>query len=264
MAAPINANEQANTQLVETHKLNVSISVGAGGFENPLVNSENTFTPILPHINYYGDKWYFEDFSLGYSLIENEHLILDVATNFNEDGFFFELDGLDNFFITSIVPSGPTRPGGVPVVANEIQRKLSYLGGLSAIIPNSFATINIAYLKDISGVHHGSETHLSALKILPLLGGDLAIEAAMVAKDEKLSNYYYMLRPGEALIRIPEYELGTSYNAYVKLAYWLELDSHWAIDFQLKRTRLDSQLADTPLIQKQYYYSGFLGLNYRF
>ncbi|MBQ4832148.1 MipA/OmpV family protein [Pseudoalteromonas sp. MMG010] len=255
---------QDNVHLVETNELNLSVSVGFGGLENPLIDAKNTLLPVIPHLSYYGDKWYIEDFSIGYSLIEEPGLIIDLFTDFNEDGFFFELNGLENFFITSQIPSGPGKNGGLPSYAKPIERKVSYLAGVSILIPNEFATLKFSHLRDISGVHNGYETHISLSKVYSLFSGDLALELGAKSKDDKIANYYYMVRPGEFLTRISSYSINTIYNSHMKLAYWRKITNDWALDLQLTRTRLDSELAATPFIKQQYYYSGFIGFHYRF
>lgn len=81
----------------------VSIILGYGGIENFVFDVDDIILFILFSFVYYGDNWYFDDFFIGYSLIEIESFYVDLFGWFNDDGFFFELDGIDKFYVVGVI-----------------------------------------------------------------------------------------------------------------------------------------------------------------
>lgn len=261
------AAEQAfdSQQLVKKDTLHASISLGYGGIENPVRSSDNITTPLLPSIAYYGDNWFFDDFSFGYSLLETQDYYLDISTRFNDDGFFFELDGIDKLFAVGPISESPTAPHYTPISLQPIKRDLSYLGGL-AFGFQGVADIwfELATLQDITDVHNGHEIQFNAYRAMPLYQGMLALEAGINYKNDELIEYYYRVRKGEAISRLPQYDLQSSVNYHLKVNYEYPLSDDWSVDVKVKHTWLDSRLADSPMIDQSGYFSGFAGIKYTF
>ncbi|BDF93304.1 MipA/OmpV family protein [Pseudoalteromonas sp. KAN5] len=262
-------DELKQQQLIKKSTLHASITLGYGGIQNPVANSKNITSVILPNFAYYGDRWYVDDFALGYSLIENERYYIDIAGRFNEDGFFFELDGINKLFATSVMSDNlkaPTRPSAPATVSlTPIERDLSYLAGLSSGI-KLFADswVELAVLQDITNVHNGHEVQLNGYKLLSVLGGMFGVEAGVNYKSSELIKYYYTIAPTEALSRLTKYELQSALNYHLKMAYEYPISEQLSFDMKLKYTWLDSELANNPIINENGYFSGFIGVTYHF
>jgi len=212
-----------------------------------------------------GDNWFFDDFSFGYSLLETQDYYLDISTRFNDDGFFFELDGIDKLFAVGPISESPTAPHYTPISLQPIKRDLSYLGGL-AFGFQGVADIwfELATLQDITDVHNGHEIQFNAYRAMPLYQGMLALEAGINYKNDELIEYYYRVRKGEAISRLPQYDLQSSVNYHLKVNYEYPLSDDWSVDVKIKHTWLDSRLADSPMIDQSGYFSGFAGIKYTF
>ncbi|MDQ9092017.1 MipA/OmpV family protein [Pseudoalteromonas haloplanktis] len=262
-------DELKQQQLIKKSTLHASITLGYGGIQNPVANSKNITSVILPNFAYYGERWYVDDFALGYSLIENERYYIDIAGRFNEDGFFFELDGINKLFATSVMSDNlkaPTRPSAPATVSlTPIERDLSYLAGLSSGI-KLFADswVELAVLQDITNVHNGHEVQLNGYKLLSVLGGMFGVEAGVNYKSSELIKYYYTIAPTEALSRLTKYELQSALNYHLKMAYEYPISEQLSFDMKLKYTWLDSELANNPIINENGYFSGFIGVTYHF
>ncbi|CAM3904664.1 MULTISPECIES: MipA/OmpV family protein [Pseudoalteromonas] len=261
-------NDLKQQQLIKKSTLHASITLGYGGIQNPVASSKNITSVILPNFAYYGDRWYVDNFALGYSLIESERYYIDIAGRFNDDGFFFKLDGIDKLFATSIVsdnPKVPTRPSAPTTSLTPIERDLSYLAGLSSglkLFADSW--LELAVLQDITGVHNGHEVQLNGYQSFSVLGGVLGVEAGVNYKSSELIKYYYTIAPTEALSRLTKYELQSALNYHLKMAYEYPISEQLSFDMKLKYTWLDSELANNPIINENGYFSGFMGVTYHF
>lgn len=122
-------------ETVSTGEWQISLAVGYGLLENPRVKVDNISSWVLPSWYYYGENFYVENFTLGYSLYESESFIIDLQTRFNEDGFFYEFDGLNKLLLSDILGFTPVNESLNPKIKTfeEIERNLSYLAGLNAI-----------------------------------------------------------------------------------------------------------------------------------
>ncbi|MBE0377932.1 MipA/OmpV family protein [Pseudoalteromonas prydzensis] len=261
-------NELKQQQLIKKSTLHASITLGYGGIQNPVASSKNITSVILPKFSYYGERWYVDNFALGYSLIETDRYYIDIAGRFNDDGFFFKLDGIDKLFATSIVTDNHKTPihGSAPTkTLTPIERNLSYLAGLSSglKLPGD-SWLELALLQDITGVHNGHEVQINGYKSVEVLGGLFGFEAGANYKSSDLIEYYYTIAPTEALTRLTKYELQSAINYHFKLAYEYPINEQLSVDLQLKHTWLDRELAKNPIINENGYFSGFAGVTYHF
>lgn len=260
-------NEPSTSELAAVGEFEFNLSMGFGGIENPISGAKNINTYVLPNLSYYGEKFYFEDFALGYSLAETPNWIVDIYSTFNEDGFFFELNGLDSFFLTNIVPTGPrqpTRPNKLPLDPSQIKRNVSYLGGIATSYFFNEQQLKFAQLWDISGVHHGFETHLSWRFETHYDFAAIGIELGAQYKSQKLVEYYYSVRKNEQLFVIPEYTAKATLNGAIKVNLYAPLNERWGVEVNLSKHYLGSSIKESYLIDKASYFSGFIGINYRF
>lgn len=258
----------AEKQLVRKDKLHASISFGYGGIETPIKQASNFITPILPHLAYYGERGYFDDFSLGYALLEDRNFYVDISTRFNEDGFLFELDGIDKLFATvslAVPNRGELRPNSPKIELTPIKRNLSYLGGLAAGVNiTDDIWVNFEALQDLTNTHNGHEFQLDGYKVINLGAGVFGFGLAVHYKSKELVDYYYRVREGEVSVMPANYTLSNALNYVANAHYEYPISVSWSVTANLKHTWLDSKLANSPIIAKRTYFSGFAGIKYRF
>ncbi|MFY8274736.1 MipA/OmpV family protein [Pseudoalteromonas sp. SSDWG2] len=260
------ADPQAG-QYIEVGTLEASITVGYGGIENPVRGSEHITSVLLPHLAYYGENWYFDDFSLGYSLYQSDAFYVDVVGTFNEDGFFFELDGIDKLFATSAVRNNtrPGRPQATPINLTPIERSIAYEGGISLGYASDHWGVELSSLHDVTSVHNGYENKFIAYYADTFFGGQFVTELGVTLKSNELIDYYYRVRPGEALTRIPRYSLGGSAtNYHLKLEYQYPIANQVSAMINISNTWIDEDLSDTPMFDQDQYVTGFTGIRFEF
>jgi outer membrane scaffolding protein for murein synthesis (MipA/OmpV family) len=255
-------------QFIKKSTLHASVSLGFGGIENPVLDAENLTTPILPSLSYYGEDWYFNDFSLGYSLYETPTYYIDLLGRFNDDGFFFELDGVDKLLASGAITAGPgvpTIPSATPINLTPIQRDISYMAGFSGAL-NLYQGlwVNTAVLQDVTKVHDGHEVFVNLYSDFEFDYGKVGIELGANYKNRELIEYYYTVAPKESKTRLRKYALQSNINYHVKLTYEYVISERFSFDFSLKHTWLGSNLANSHMISKNGYFSGFTGITYHF
>ncbi len=266
----ITAQAAESINNISKGQLHFALAVGYGGIENPRAKSDNITTYALPNWSYYDERFYVENFTLGYSLYESDRFQIDLQTQLNEDGIFFKYDGWNKVFFSDIITYSPRKlpisnsKNQVPEVA--IERHLSYLGGLRAAWLTPYIDINLGYYHDISGVHQGNEIHFKLRKSLGLKWGALAFELGAIRKSNNLVSYYYQFKPEELAgtrFSIKDHHsdaINYHSSAVVNLPLWRDINFVSIVTY----TWLGNGISDKLMIEKDSYLSGFIGVSYAF
>lgn len=281
-ADPVQADAPANI----AGQWQISLSAGLGKVTTPLARRDDLAGNLLPAISYYGERFYLENSFIGYSLVEQEHWYLDLAGSINDDGYFFTMDGVNNFgwwdalgiqnvidrnFETGGIESGGIEQGGreggigyPPGSYQDIERHLSYMAGLSFNWLTDYADVRLALLKDISGVHHGQEQHLTVRKRYQYQQWSWQWQLGLSHKDQQLLNYYYNLRPHELNLTDSWFRLKGSWQYFYGLSVTYQLHPQWALQAFWQKNQLDPDMLLSPLLEYDHYYGRFIGVRYSF
>lgn len=246
----------------------LSLALGQGKVSTPLAARDDIEGNIVPGISYYGERFYLENTHLGYTLLEHEQGYVDLVGELNDDGMFFELDGVNNFGWWDALGIGRTDNTEFQYPPNyyqDIERHLSYLGGVSGTLVWQDSSFRAAYLRDISGVHHGEVMRLSLRQDLAF-GEHLTLRLQAIAerKDQRLLNYYYNVRPYELNDAPSWFTLKAAWNFSYGASMNYQLDPNWSLLVHWQHHQLDTDLQLTPLLRRLDYQSKFVGLRYLF
>ncbi|MCW8876797.1 MAG: MipA/OmpV family protein, partial [Kangiellaceae bacterium] len=146
-----------------TSKFNFDLLLGSFHMNSPVNTDEDVELFVIPKISYYGDNFYFENTTLGYSLVENEKWTLDLLSQFNLDAVYFhtnndELNTFLNFLSADVLIILPFDPD-IPFIE---ERDYSYMAGLAARWHFAHGyDVNLKLTRDVSGVHDGVEADFS-------------------------------------------------------------------------------------------------------
>ena len=265
MSASLHADE---IQSVASGDWQISLAAGYGVLENPRAKTDDVSTWAVPSWYYYGDKFYVENFTLGYSLFESDWLTVDLQGQLNEDGLFFELDGISKLFISDIIGYTPIkdtlRPGKVAEPEKPIERKISYLGGVSATWYTPAVDVTSALMYDVTGVHNGYEWQLNFKKAHRWHWGATGVEIGGAYKSKQLIAYYYDSTLAERGFRYNPYKADATSNWYFKGVVNAPITDSLTFIATLKLTLLGSKIRESYLIDKDSYWSGFIGISYGF
>ncbi|MBT1444291.1 MipA/OmpV family protein [Shewanella sp. JM162201] len=263
------AADSDTLQQVSAGDWQFSLALGYGVLENPRAKTDNISTYVLPSWYYYGERFYVENLTLGYSLYETDWISVDVQGQPNEDGIFFEFDGVGKLLLSDIMGFTPsrepiTRPSKAVEPPPAVERKISYLAGLSATWYTPAFDLTSGLFYDVTGVHNGYEWQLSAKKAFVWSWGAIGLEAGGVYKSAELVDYYYNARKEEFTrpIRLKPLEAAT--NWHVKAVVNVPLSDSLMLVATLKHTALGDSIRDSVLISADSYFAGFVGVSYQF
>jgi outer membrane protein len=254
-----------SSECVAEDRWNLSVALGAGVRTNPLIGGENIPLVLVPHVSYYGERFFLDDLDLGVALVESEANTLSLVASPGYDRVYFYRTDLQNFFITGYSAAGvpdvlysATAPADAAAATKVTPRprRITYLAGPEWTFKYEEITGQIDLLHEITGHDHGNE--IRAAVGLPILKwkGTLSANVGITWNDAAIVNYYY----GEPAI----YRGGAALDPFAKLAYTLPLSSKWRFDAFTEYERLGSAIASSPIVGKHSVTTMFVGAVYAF
>jgi|GEM_PF-662217 len=268
------SNLFANTTLpaaqTDAGRWEFALSLGTGKVTTPLSNRDDLQGSVLPVVSYYGERFFIENSFMGYSLVEQETWYLDLVGGLNDDGFFFVLDGVNQFgwWDALGIERGYNLEGGGPIdppgTFEDIERHLSYMAGTSVSWLTNLAELRLTLLTDVSGVHHGQEQHFSVRKSYSYQQWQFRWQLGALHKDQQINNYYYNLRRHELHNADSWFKLPDSWQYFYALTVSYQVNPQWAVQAFWQKNQLDKDLLISPLVATDHYYSRFIGVRYSF
>ncbi len=253
---------------VETDKWTFSIFAGQGQIENPVVNLKDIDTNVFPSISYYGERFFWEGTTLGYSLLESDDVIVDLVGLLNEDGLFHHFEEQEDLTVIDALGFNPSRfPIDGGEVFKPVERDISYLGGISVSVFNDYFETRLGYFHDLTAVHHGYEIHFSLGRGIETKWFNIYFEAGKVIKSDDLVRYYYQFQDKELafLGGIKDfYTGGQSHNHYYKVELDVPLTDYLSLTGFFKHTHLGNNISKSLLVEDNNYQTSFIGVRYSF
>ena len=137
--------------------------------------------------------------------------------------------------------------------------------GLDAGIQGNWGSLSIEVLADVLGNHEGFEAGITyeyefavteRLAFTPSLG--------VSYYDEKLADYYFGVRPGEARDSRAAYQPDASGVATATMTMSYALTKDWTLVGVIQLMELGDELADSPLVAEKSSTTAVIGAMYRF
>ena len=120
---------------IESGEWHLSFALGAGVFSNPLSQIDDSPIWTIPSVTYYGERFYLNNFNMGYAIFENENFAIDFEGRLNDDGIYFESSSFSRSILASTVLGNRNPHSNFYFIPDEqFDRKLSYLAGFSSTI----------------------------------------------------------------------------------------------------------------------------------
>lgn len=91
--------EQRDSECAEIGRWEVSVGLGLGQRSNPIIDGDDIPILVLPKISYYGKRFFLENFTLGYTLLEPEGHQLNAVLTPSFDQMYFNDLSLGNFSV---------------------------------------------------------------------------------------------------------------------------------------------------------------------
>ncbi len=156
-------------------------------------------------------------------------------------------------------------PGDDPNLAGMATRRGSVDGYLNAVWRTPLATIGVHYYHDILRASRGDTASLRLSKTFWAGHGLLLIPSIGATwLNSERDDYYYGVRPEEALPTRPEYRGTATINANAGLAGLYPLSHSWSLLGGAFATRFGRGIVDSPIVTRRYSTFVFAGAGWRF
>jgi outer membrane protein len=229
-----------------------TVPVASGGaglglalrFENSHYRGGGTRHDFVPLYVYEGKRVFLEAYRVGLKLHETPDSRFDVFAAYRFEGFPYDripvsLAGMAN------------RGTGVDLGIGYQQRR-------------SWGTLFGEVLSDTGGASDGNEIRVGYRYDLALGRLQLQPRLVLAARDARMNNYYYGVRPSEATTTRAAYDPGGGVNTELGLSAVYRLSERWRLTGGVSATRWASSVRASPIVENRTQLAGHLGLAYDF
>lgn len=253
------------------------VGVGYGQRTNPLVQSEDIPVIVDLDIAWFGKRWFFDNFDLGYALVNNQRFTTNVVARVNSDRAFFGKTNTRyvNFTLTSggtqvPITAPPGTPGApdpgyvAPVELKVPDRDYAVEVGLEMLLDGEWGDASLRAFHDVSGTHEGFE--VSADYSYRWVRGRFSIAPSVGVsyKSAALSDYYWGVHADEVSPSLSGYQVdaGFGWEAGLRTSYYVTRSLRVAVSANYEK--LSDSIALSPIVAEPYVVGYFAGLAWQF
>jgi len=240
------------------------IGIGFGELTNPFINSDDVPAYVNFDIAYYGEKFFFDNGNLGYTLIDQPSQGLHLIANYSSDRIYHSF--FNDLSIEFVQDSGGFSPPSPPIdVSVELpDRDFTLNAGIEYLRAGPWGEIQTSVTQDILSKHGGQEASLLYTKQWQYGRWGLAASAGAIWKSSDLVDYYYGLPPQDAPIESISYEGRATLNTRGSVALAYRLTQRVSLIGKFAYERLGNEIVNSPLIERDNTQSVFLGVFFHF
>jgi len=253
------------------------VGLGYGQRTNPLIQSEDIPVVVDLDIAWFGERWFFDNFDLGFALVDNSRVTTNVVARLNSDRAFFGKTNTRyvNFTITSggeqVPIAAPPGPPGSPDqgIVEPIQLKVPDRDyavelGLEMLFDGEWGHATLRAFHDVSNTHEGYE--ISADYSYRWVRGRFTIapSVGVAYKSAELSDYYWGVHADEVLPTLQGFQVdgGIGWEAGLRTSYYITKSMRVAVSANYEQ--LTHNIALSPLVAEPYVIGYFAGLAWQF
>ncbi len=141
-------------------------------------------------------------------------------------------------------------------------RNWSIDAGIGASWMTKIGRFGLSGVTDMLGRHKGQELEFSYTVLFKLGGLDFIPSAGMRWKSQDLVDYYYGVRPREAMAGRPAYEGENALDPFVRLTMRHKLTGRWSLLAFAQYEWLDDEIKSSPIVDADYDASFMVGMLY--
>lgn len=288
---PVHAQDDEETE----RAWHLGLALGYGERGNPLLKGETIDIHAVIDFSWYGERFFFDNGDLGYTLREHATWSLSLIGTVNNERHYYSYLTGNNFGLESILdnrfgfidsagrpekgqdgPASPTLalPAGLPAQALEPpglnahtelpDRDFAFNSGLELLYISPLGDVQAQLLSDLSSTHNGQEAWLSWSKPWYTPLSEFTLTLGLEWKSSNLVDYYYGVRPEEAFSGRPQYAAGAGANHFIRFAARHRLGSQLSLVGMVEREFLSSAISNSPIVDKADVDTFFAGLYYQF
>lgn len=238
------------------------VALGLGYASNPLVEGDDLKLPLLPRLTYYGERFFVETTTLGFTLDENQSFRFNLLAKPNLDYLYFSGSGSFAAALNPPFPSPHPFPGPPP--AELKRRRMTYLAGLELSYFSGNWQWQSSVLSDVSVGHHGFEADSAAIYHWQQQSHQLDAGLGLKYRDQRLSDYYFGLDYGEFVDPDYRYTAAASLSPYVTLNYRYTLSANSRLLALIALQRAGDSIENSPIVASRWFSASFIGVAYDF
>jgi outer membrane protein len=248
------------------------VGLGYGKRTNPLIQSEDIPVIVDLDIAWFGKRWFFDNFDLGYSLFDRPAFTTNLVARVNSDRAFFGKTNTKyiNFSYVGGGKQGPARDPGTgtlvdqPVKFKPPKRDYAIEAGVEVLTDGEWGMAAFRAFHDVSDTHNGYE--VSAEYSFRWVHGRWSVSptAALTYKSSALSDYYWGVHEDEATFLLPAYEVdgGIGWEAGLRTSYYVNKSGRLALSVNYES--LQHSVAMSPLVEDKQVLGYFAGMVWQF
>ncbi len=265
LAAAQTACKAASPDCVVVGDLDISLSLGAGTRTNPVAGRDDIPLYVIPHVSYYGKRFFLESLEAGVTLFESDANTFNLIATPGFDRVFFSRKDLQNVIIQGA--AGPVagldnRPEPTPPEAlvdtqsfPVRHRHTTYLAGPEWMFRYRDFIGQVNALYEVTGRHQGYEVRAAVSAPLVQAQQSLVVNTGLTWKSAATVDYYYGV-PGL-------YKPDGALSPFIKLNYALPLSERWTFSAFVHYEYLGDAIVDSPIVTGREVITGFAGFNFK-
>ncbi|WP_082354038.1 MipA/OmpV family protein [Marinagarivorans algicola] len=251
---------------VPVGKWDISVSVGLGIRTNPVIKQKNEIFTLVPKISYYGKRFFFENYDIGYTLIDQQaHQFNAILISSGFEQVFF-----NNGRIHSIELDNNTAHSDTPVTDHSRptlklhKRRTAGLSGFeyTYIHPNFDWQTQI--LQDVTHIHDGHKVRTAITVPWVNQKSRWAFSTGATWQSQQLIDYYYGVDDTEVYDASKAYHANASTAFYIKAQWERPLSQHWGLRALVDYKWLGSSVTRSPIIQEDALLTAYFAGVYHF
>lgn len=208
----------------------------------PYKGMDTTIYPI-PVVTAVSAPFYFFIDTAGCRLFSDSNMAFDVLGKWRLDGY--DADRSDDF-------------------DGMHDRNMTIDVGGEFSITEDWGNLYARILTDALGQHDGQEFRVTYAKPFKTENFKISPSVGFALLSRNLADYYYGVREDEARPGRPAYNPGASVNWFVGLDANYQLNDDWTLLTSITYYWLDSDICNSPIVNKDYAISIIAGAMYRF
>jgi MipA family protein len=245
----------------------LGIALGYGRRTNPLIQSEQIPVVIDLDIAWFGERWFFDNGDLGFSLVDRPAFTLNTIARVNTDRAFFSKTNTKfiNFQYLAGGDVGSLVSPPEPTLAfKPPKRDYAIELGLETLFDGEWGGASLHAFHDVSGTHEGYEVGASYDYRITRGRFSFAPSVGVTYKSRALNDYYWGVHKDEATFTIAEYHVdaGVSWEAGLRANYYVSKNLRVALSANYER--LQGSVARSPLVKDDHVLGYFTGLAWTF
>ncbi|MCJ8297707.1 MAG: MipA/OmpV family protein [Pseudomonadales bacterium] len=232
--------------LISTPALAGEFTLGLGAYTakseyKDLKNSSGA----VPLIEYQGQGWSVSPGGISVDLLGGEEAPLKISAILESTGS--EMDASDSTSFNGV----NDRDASI-----DLGLQMSYAIGAGSV--------NGSLTGDVSSTHKGYGLDVNYSHNIPLFGGHLQPAAGFEFKSANYTDYYYGVSSSETATGRAAYKAGSAINPYLSYSYFYPINENLSLIHNTSITFLDSEIKDSPLVDRSNTWSSFVGVGYKF